>query len=232
MPKLTDQITSEGLLALIRTGALKNELVKQYRTSDQELATMLLPLYRQGYMTKEEFNDFFKGVPLTGVAAAEHQPRLQSLRHEKPAEPASEAEEEQEAEAPPEPRSSKLRFFSRKPEPSRKPPREEAPNEPFPYQPVVHPGAETVPTPRDAGSLAGEEAPPQGSADRFSGPSLLIEVDEKVARPAAGAPEPGLEPPERKPVETLPTAILATVLARLDSIDSRLSRIEAKLDLS
>ncbi len=27
---------------------------------------MLLPLYRQGEMTKEEFNKFFQGIPLSG----------------------------------------------------------------------------------------------------------------------------------------------------------------------
>jgi hypothetical protein len=65
MAKLEEQITPEELLADIRAGTLKSEIIKQYKTSDQELAMMLLPLYRSQEMSKEEFNNFFKGIPLT-----------------------------------------------------------------------------------------------------------------------------------------------------------------------
>ena len=65
MAKLQDLITSSEILEVIKGGMLKSELIKRYRTSDQELAAMLVPLYRGGELTKEEFNNFFKGIPLT-----------------------------------------------------------------------------------------------------------------------------------------------------------------------
>jgi len=64
MARLEELVTPTELLDVIRDGALKQDLVKKYRTSDQELAMILVPLYRNGELTKEEFNDFFKGVPL------------------------------------------------------------------------------------------------------------------------------------------------------------------------
>jgi hypothetical protein len=64
MPKLEELMTPSELVAAIRDGAVKDELVKQYKASEQELAMMLLPLYRRGEFTKEEFNDFFKGIPI------------------------------------------------------------------------------------------------------------------------------------------------------------------------
>lgn len=64
MAKLEDQVTPSEMLDIIRDGALKNEIIKRFRTSEQELAMMLLPLYRSGTLSKEEFNDFFKGVAL------------------------------------------------------------------------------------------------------------------------------------------------------------------------
>jgi hypothetical protein len=68
MAKLEELVTPTELLDAIRDGALKRELVKKYRTSDQQLAMILLPFYRNGKLTKEEFNDFFKGVPLRSQA--------------------------------------------------------------------------------------------------------------------------------------------------------------------
>jgi hypothetical protein len=64
MAKLEELMTPSELVAAIRDGAAKDELVKKYRASEQELAMMLLPLYRRGEFTKEEFNNFFKGIPL------------------------------------------------------------------------------------------------------------------------------------------------------------------------
>ena len=55
MAKLVDQITADDLLSTIREGSVKKEIIKKFRTSDEELAKMLLPLYRGGQMTKEEF---------------------------------------------------------------------------------------------------------------------------------------------------------------------------------
>jgi len=64
MAKLEELVTPSELVAAIRDGAAKDELVKTYKASEQELAMMLLPLYRRGEFTKEEFNNFFKGVPV------------------------------------------------------------------------------------------------------------------------------------------------------------------------
>jgi hypothetical protein len=64
MAKLEELMTPSELVAAIREGAVKDELVKKYKTSEQGLAMMLLPVYRRGEFTKEEFNDFFKGMPL------------------------------------------------------------------------------------------------------------------------------------------------------------------------
>lgn len=74
MAKLEELVTPTELLDFIRTGAIKSQVVKKYRTSEQELAMMLLPLYRSGELTKEEFNDFFKGVPLRPKEAQADQP--------------------------------------------------------------------------------------------------------------------------------------------------------------
>jgi hypothetical protein len=64
MAKLEDQVTPIELLNIIKGGAIKKEVLKQFRTTEQELAKMLLPLYRSGELTMEEFNDFFKGMAL------------------------------------------------------------------------------------------------------------------------------------------------------------------------
>jgi hypothetical protein len=64
MAKLEELTTPSELVAAIRDGSAKDELVKKYRASEQELAMMLLPVYRRGELTKEEFNNFFKGIPI------------------------------------------------------------------------------------------------------------------------------------------------------------------------
>jgi hypothetical protein len=66
MAKLEEQTTPEELLKEIKDGALKQDLIKKYKVSEQDLAMMLLPLYREGKLTKEEFNDFFRGIAVTG----------------------------------------------------------------------------------------------------------------------------------------------------------------------
>lgn len=64
MARLEELMTPSELVNAIRDGAAKNELIKKYKASEQELAMMLLPVYRRGEFTKEEFNNFFKGVPV------------------------------------------------------------------------------------------------------------------------------------------------------------------------
>ena len=46
MAKLEELIAPAELLDMIRKGAMKSELSKKYRASEQDLAMMLLPLYR------------------------------------------------------------------------------------------------------------------------------------------------------------------------------------------
>jgi len=65
MAKLEDLATPSEVLEMARSGSMKAELIKKFKTSEQELAVMLLASYRRGDMTKEEFNNFFKGVPLS-----------------------------------------------------------------------------------------------------------------------------------------------------------------------
>jgi|GEM_PF-949514 len=83
MAKLEQLVTPLELLAAIRGGALKSDILKQYRTGDQELAVMLQPLYRSGKMTKDEFNNFFRGLtlkpleaPAAEAVAVEQKPEL------------------------------------------------------------------------------------------------------------------------------------------------------------
>jgi hypothetical protein len=64
MARLEDKISPTGLLLAIKSGRLKNEIIKEYRTSEEELAMMLLPMYRSGELSKQEFNRFFRGVPV------------------------------------------------------------------------------------------------------------------------------------------------------------------------
>ena len=61
MAKLEDKISPVELLNAIRSGRTKEQIVKQYRSSDEEIAMTLLPLYREGQLNKEEFNRFFRG---------------------------------------------------------------------------------------------------------------------------------------------------------------------------
>lgn len=132
MAKLEDQVTPSEMLEIIRDGALKNEVMKRFRTSEQELAMMLLPLYRSGTLSKEEFNDFFKGVALRkpeepeSEKAREDEPpsaifkALSDVHDRKVVEAAVKAaEEEEDKEAPVKEAPPKVR-------PKKAPPAEEA----------------------------------------------------------------------------------------------------------
>ncbi len=65
MARLEDKISPSALLLAVRSGRLKDEIVREYKTSEEELAMMLLPLYRSGDLSKQEFNRFFRGVPIS-----------------------------------------------------------------------------------------------------------------------------------------------------------------------
>jgi hypothetical protein len=93
-------------LDAIKNGALKNELTKKYRTSDQDLALMLQPLYRQGRLTKDEFNSFFRGEALTTepveeIVKSQENPVLAASRHDAPTEMLHTSSMEKEPEASP-----------------------------------------------------------------------------------------------------------------------------------
>jgi len=62
MARLEDLVTPTELLDAIKSGSMKDELIKEYKASEQDLALMLQPLYRRGRLTKDEFNNFFKGI--------------------------------------------------------------------------------------------------------------------------------------------------------------------------
>jgi hypothetical protein len=64
MAKLEQLVTPSELLKMIKDGALKSEILKKFKASDQDLAMMLYPVYRGGELTKEEFNDFFNETHL------------------------------------------------------------------------------------------------------------------------------------------------------------------------
>jgi hypothetical protein len=78
MARLEDLVTPTELLDAIKSGSMKDELIKEYKASEQDLALMLQPLYRRGRLTKDEFNNFFKGImiapqdPSEQEAAEEH----------------------------------------------------------------------------------------------------------------------------------------------------------------
>jgi len=86
MSKTELPLTPERLLADIRAGALKEEIIRTYRTTEAELAGTLSMLYRTGEIAKDEFNEFFKGVsvkkdstPSTGPSRAEEAPDAPAL---------------------------------------------------------------------------------------------------------------------------------------------------------
>ncbi len=100
MAKLIDQISPDELLIMIRSGTMKNEIIKEYKTSDEELAMMLLQVYRAGKLEKEEFNNFFKGLPLN-TPPPEKQVRPEESREGAPTEEVRVAPAWETAEAPP-----------------------------------------------------------------------------------------------------------------------------------
>lgn len=64
MPKLEEQVTPTELVEIILSGTPKTDIFKRYKTTDEELALVLSHQYREGNITKDEFNAFFKGQPL------------------------------------------------------------------------------------------------------------------------------------------------------------------------
>ncbi|MBM3299484.1 MAG: hypothetical protein FJY85_05990 [Deltaproteobacteria bacterium] len=205
MAKLKEMVTPEELLELVLGGALKNEVIKKYKTSDQELAMMLLPLYRNGDLSKEEFNDFFKGVP---VKPREH--GVAPL-------PETASPPGTEVEAP----SQILRSLETAGEPGG-PQAEALPEDDLDID--VSPTEEPVAEPGLRGRR--ERLAPHEAAEHYERfqpqaiPPGLQPEDAANARPKFGSGDSAVTP-----------QALDMIFAKLNSIDARLAKIEKKLNL-
>lgn len=214
MAKLHDQVTPAQMLEEIRNGALKGELIKKYRTTEQEMAMMLLPLYRSGELSKEEFNDFFKGVALRKPAAD--------------SEPAKEAA--QPATNNDEPPSQIFKALTDKLRP--RPPKPQPAAEPEPMV-AEEPEAKEISPQEEAPAPAPAFMEPTEEPVAAAGAPVLEPVPEEPPFPEP-VPETVLLKPESEEAQASTEApetpsVLDSILARLDSIDARLAEIEKKL---
>jgi hypothetical protein len=200
MAKLNMELTPEELLKIIRAGALKDEIVKQHKTSEQELAQVLLPAYRKGELTKEEFNMFFQGLSLRPEETVEQEHLPGPVVADEQEEPSPVQEEPQEVS--PEPRGGLARLFSRKSAPDKE-------SEVDDEEPLA--GGHDV-LAQDEKDPASPEQNEEGKAAAKEEVDEALTADESVEAPPSPAP-------------------LEIVLARLDSIDRRLARIEEKVGL-
>ncbi len=206
MAKLEDLVTPSEILDVMKDGAVKADLIKRFKTSDAELAKMLLPLYRSGQLTKEEFNSFFQGLPI----AQQELPRevsdtLPFTRLEEPTPKEPEPLPPQFAEAP--------KLTPPVAEPLKVAPIVAEPPEPAPFPPPEELVAEVEEVPEAVSEIVAEEV------------SVVDDEVEIVSEVSA--------PPSAIETETpLPSAVLEMILARLSSIDKRLSGIEKKLGLA
>ncbi|HMK33541.1 MAG TPA: hypothetical protein VK463_00640 [Desulfomonilaceae bacterium] len=207
MSKLEELVTPTQLLDVIKEGAMKQELVKKYKSSEQDLAMMLLPLYRRGDLTKEEFNDFFKGVSLRGAVAEQEAEEV--------------APAKREDEPPSEILKSLTKLFGKKSQDDKPSAPEETPPPPqsVTEQPV-QPDAETPeffagPDPNDAAPDHSDAVPasvePEPQVEKVEeknheGETVFSPLD------SAGA-----------------SSLLNSIFAKLNSIEKRLAAIEEKL---
>jgi hypothetical protein len=67
MARLEDLVTPTELLDAIKSGSMKQDLMKEYKASEEDLALMLQPLYRGGRLSKDDFNNFFKGIAIASA---------------------------------------------------------------------------------------------------------------------------------------------------------------------
>jgi hypothetical protein len=208
--KLDELVTPTELLNAIKSGATKQELTKKYNTSDEELAMMLLPVYRRGGLTKEEFNSFFRGESL--------------VRKEPP--PGEPVQETPVPKAPDEPPSEILktlsRIFHKKRAAERK---------------VIQENG-TDPSVSAEVPVKAESGTPDATI-RVDNADMLVEELPVAAEPieptmpiipVSRPPEPAseVEMAEIGDANTIAGA-LESIILRLNSIDSRLAEIEKKL---
>jgi hypothetical protein len=220
MARLEELVNPSDLLAAIKSGSLKNELLKKYKTSDQELAMMLLPMYRQGEMTKEEFNKFFQGIPLTGEQAL-----------------ASQAEESAQPKPPDEPPSEILatlsKLFHRKSSAEPKP----APKE----EPTALASAQPEPAPEPQEELVVlEEVPPAPLHEEAPAPpSVSVSVAQEDESPLDlkfEEEEPLPEPPKAREAIRIPDSatlqdLVDTIFAKITAIENRVEALEKKVGM-
>ncbi len=213
MAKLEDRLTPSELVEAIRSGAKKSELIKKYRTTDQELATVLHSLYRKGEVSKEEFNDFFKGV-------AHRRPQT-STGHSEVAVPVI-----TEDQAPSEILASLTAAAA-----------QEIPEgplaEPLQVGPTGNPLTVAAPAPDAVPSI-------DGPRREFLTSPLRKDAPESEAEPPAPHPEiqdrsffPSLGTAAGGKLDSAGVAsFLETILGRLNSVEARLAEIEKKLKTS
>lgn len=213
MAKLEDRVTPSELLEAIRSGAVKSELIKQFRTTDQELAVMLHSLYRKGEVSKEEFNDFFKGVAYrrSQATAGVSEVAVPAVTEEQaPSEILASLTAAADKDSPVEPVA-----------------------EPLPVSVGAHPATIAVPssepvTPTDGPRPEIPNSPVTEDAGAAAAVPLMPhpDIQDRPFFPGVGMAAGG----------TLDSAgvasFLETMLARLNSIEGRLAEIEKKLKTS
>jgi hypothetical protein len=247
MAKLEELVTPTELLSAIKEGAIKQELVKKYRASEQELAMMLLPLYRRGDLTKEEFNAFFKGAslkkdenaPEAVLPKTEDEPPSEILKSLSKIFGKKSQEEKQpaEEEAPPPSQVPEAEVVEETvPEVA-----EEVVTEPTPEitsEAAAHPTPDSAP--QSEPETVPEEAP--GAFDERGSDEEFLTAEELASLSPAGEPSAEAEPEvEAEVIEEhaeegfsgMDSAsisdLLNSIFAKLNSIDTRLAVIEKKV---
>jgi hypothetical protein len=145
MALFKDRVDPNVLVERVKAGALKSEIEKDYRISDEELAMILLPLYRKGELTKDEFNDFFRGLPIKRAQEPAAQATEGASIGDTVPEMAVAEEPEVEAEMISEEPSAEAEPEAEPPPPSPPEVQEEAPAELEPAAPAPEPPAEKPP---------------------------------------------------------------------------------------
>jgi hypothetical protein len=254
MARLEELVSPTELLREIRTGLTKDHVVKKYKTSEKDLAAMLHSLYRAKELSVEEFNNFFKGLPLAPKKAAAEETQellhrgddespsaiLKSLSDAHDAKAASDklarTVAPEEKPKPPAPKPEPLESASPEPAPSvaaaREAEEEEIDEEDFLEEAelIEEPDVEAADLLEDIKKIDAEEA-------RELAPPPIVEQEtppvawtdsaavEAVAPDPQGTPEP--EPAAVAPNDV--AGSLQAILAKLTSIDAHLARIDDKL---
>ncbi len=210
MARLEELVNPTELLAEIKYGSTKNELIKKYRTSEQELAMMLLPMYRRNEMTKEEFNSFFQGISLK-VSPEDNQQKKSDAQPVEPQKP--------EDEPPSEILQRLSNLFHRKSASESK----QAPKE----EPVL---AEKTVLPEPEADVQ-KISPQPGSVEP---PMTVMHQVESTSSPNQEIAEepPQVEPGISKALTSVELAELVNkTLARINVIETRLKNLERKIGL-